>query len=55
VRLECGHETPLSLPTLTILGDGLGARPWCDRCGDFKIPRPVRKKRKAKETDALPF
>jgi hypothetical protein len=53
--LRCGHETPLSEITLTVLGDGLGAQPWCGRCGDFFPVKPAPKKKKPKETDELPF
>jgi hypothetical protein len=43
--LMCGHSVPASEITLTILGDGLGAQPFCDRCGDF---RPIKKTKKKK-------
>jgi hypothetical protein len=46
---------PLSEITLTILGDGIGARPFCERHGDFFRPKPVRRKPKPKESEELPF
>jgi hypothetical protein len=48
---------PASAITLTVLGDGLGAVPWCERCGDFVPVKPVRKKRaKApSDDDPIPF
>jgi hypothetical protein len=46
-ELTCGHTVPLSEITLTVLGDGLGAQPYCDRCGDF---RPAKKTTKKKRT-----
>lgn len=46
-NLRCGHMVEASEITLTVLGDRLGAQPWCDRCGDFQ---PIKKTRKKKVT-----
>lgn len=46
-ELTCGHTVPASEITLTVLGDGLGAQPYCDRCGDF-FPIKRTKKKKVK-------
>jgi hypothetical protein len=43
----CGHTVPASEITLTILGDGLGAQPFCDRCGDFQPIKKTKKKKTA--------
>jgi hypothetical protein len=45
--LMCGHTVPASEITLTILGDGLGAQPFCDRCGDFQPIKKTKKKKTA--------
>jgi hypothetical protein len=34
--------------TLTVIGSGLGAEPWCDWCEDFKPAAPPKKNRKRK-------
>jgi hypothetical protein len=56
VPLSCGHVVPLSEITLTVLGDGLGAQPFCERHGDFFPVKPVRRRKPvSRETDSLPF
>lgn len=45
-ELVCGHTVPADEITLTVLGDGLGAQPYCDRCGDFRSAKKKKKTRK---------
>jgi hypothetical protein len=51
----CGCRVDANEPTLTVLGARLGAQPWCQRHGDFYPIVAEKKKRKAKDTDILPF
>lgn len=55
VRIACGHIVPLSEITLTILGDGLGAQPFCERHGDFFPAKPARKKKSKQSEDDEPL
>lgn len=48
--LVCGHTAPADEITMTVLGDGLGAQPYCERCGDFR----AIKKRKRPARNVLP-